>query len=434
IASSFSYYYSHPKIRLVPLDVVRDVRDVASRPATTNHSPGRRRARQLVFGAYCCSGTLPDQFWVGKFPCAGSAKLAPIPRSLDASKWCAGIGASEIIDKYHSGFDLAGNATGPDEVTAPDRSAETEVSDIGEVNRLVVGLEGENHSNGTKEFFLGDRRLGRQPYKHSRRIEIAGAGGDLTASENACPSLYRVEHLAMEVLAGTGEGQWADLDAFLHGIAHWKRLRLFDKRFGEVVKQRLRHQETLGANATLAVVEVARRHGQLHGFRKICVLQNDEWIRTAEFQHHSLAGSGRFLRNGAAGADAGGDGGGPHTRIGDDRRNRRNVDCKVDIESFGATGVAHQGLQRLGAALDRFGVLDERGIADKGCGVEEAQHLPEGYVPRLNGEDRPYRFIDDPRRYAGDGLWLEINLPRLGEVTGGPGGFLDLENGVRQRL
>src|SRR5260370_39600585 len=187
MASSFSYYYSHPKIRLVPLDVVRDVRDVASRTATTNHSPGRRRARQLVFGAYCCSGTLPDQFWVGKFPCAGSAKLAPIPRSLDASKWCAGIGASEIIDKYHSGFDLAGNATGLDEVTAPDRSAETEVSTIGEANRLVVGLEGENHSHGTKEFFLRDRRLRRQPHKHSRPIEIAASGRGSTARPTSCP-------------------------------------------------------------------------------------------------------------------------------------------------------------------------------------------------------------------------------------------------------
>src|SRR6266404_451458 len=121
-------------------------------------------------------------------------------------------------------------------------------------------------------------------------------------------------------------------------------------------------------------------------------------------------------------------------RIGDDGRTRLNLDCKVDIKSFGATGVAHQGLQRLGAALDRFGVLHDRGIADKGCGVEETQHLPEGYVPRLNGEDRPYRFIDDLCRYAGDRLWLEISLPRFGEVAGGPGGFLDLENGVRQRI
>src|SRR5713101_2567573 len=150
MASSFSYYYSHPKIRLVPLDVVRDVRDVASRPATTNHSPGRRRARQLVFGAYCCSGTLPDQFWVGKFPCAGSAKLAPIPCGLDASKWCAGIGASEIIDKYHSRFDLAGNATRPAEITGPDPSTSTEVNDTAEVNSLVGSLELYHHSPGTK--------------------------------------------------------------------------------------------------------------------------------------------------------------------------------------------------------------------------------------------------------------------------------------------
>src|ERR1700739_2989370 len=128
----------------------------------------------------------------------------------------------------------------------------------------------------------------------------------------------------MEVLAGTGAGQRAELDAFLHAIAHWKRLGWFDKCLGEVVKQRLRHQEALGANATLAVVEVARRHGELDGLGKIGVLQNDEWIGTAEFQHRSLSDSGRFLRNGAAGADAAGDGDGPHPRIGDDSSTRLN--------------------------------------------------------------------------------------------------------------
>src|SRR6202040_3560048 len=167
----------------------------------------------------------------------------------------------------------------------------------------------------------------------SRRVEIARTGGDLTASENARSSLYRVEHLAMEVLAGTGEGQWADLDALLHGIPHGKRLGLFDKRFGEVVKQRLRHQEALGANATLAIVEVARRHGELHGFCKVGVLQNDEWIGTAQFQHRSLSDLGGFRRNSAAGADAAGNGDGPHPRIVNDGGTRLNRDCKVDIES-----------------------------------------------------------------------------------------------------
>src|SRR5437016_13183376 len=80
--------------------------EIAFARVTTDHSPGQRRACQLVFGAYCCSGTLPDQFWVGKFQCAGSAEFAPIPCSLEASEWCAGIGAGEIIDKYHSRLDL----------------------------------------------------------------------------------------------------------------------------------------------------------------------------------------------------------------------------------------------------------------------------------------------------------------------------------------
>ena len=82
-------------------------------------------------------------------------------------------------------------------------------------------------------------------------------------------------------------------------IVHGKRLGLFDKRLGEVVKQRLRHQEALGANATLTVIEVARRHTDLHGLLKIGVLQNDEKIGTAELQYDSLADSSRFLCNGA---------------------------------------------------------------------------------------------------------------------------------------
>src|SRR5260370_7435098 len=99
----------------------------------------------------------------------------------------------------------------------------------------------------------------------------------------------------MEVLAGTGGSQWADLDAFLHGIAHWKGLGLFDKRLGEVVKERLCYQEALGANATLAVVEVARRHGELHGPLKIGVLPTDAGTGTPESHPHSLPRSRRLF-------------------------------------------------------------------------------------------------------------------------------------------
>src|SRR5258708_30516394 len=75
-ASSIALMSSTGIVLLLP---VRIFEDITSRPVTTDHSPGQRRACQLVFGAYCCSGTLPDQFWVGKFPCAGSTKFAPIP-------------------------------------------------------------------------------------------------------------------------------------------------------------------------------------------------------------------------------------------------------------------------------------------------------------------------------------------------------------------
>ena len=66
---------------------------------------------------------------------------------------------------------------------------ETEISDVSKANRLTFRLERENHSYGTKEFFLGDRRFGRQLHKHSRRVEIAGTGGDLSETFSDCMSL-----------------------------------------------------------------------------------------------------------------------------------------------------------------------------------------------------------------------------------------------------
>src|SRR4029077_12227607 len=106
-ASSIALMSSTGIVLLLP---VRIFEDIASRPVTTDHSSGQRRACQLVFGTYRSSGALPDQFWVGKFSCAGSAKFAPIPLSLDASERCAGIGAGEVIDKYHSRLDPADNS------------------------------------------------------------------------------------------------------------------------------------------------------------------------------------------------------------------------------------------------------------------------------------------------------------------------------------
>jgi hypothetical protein len=75
-----------------------------------------------------------------------------------------------------------------------------------------------------------------------------------------------------------GASQWAELDAFLYGIAHWKRLGLFDKRLGDVVKQRLRHQETLGANATLTVIE---------GQACDASIEAKTWFRRAKAQNES---------------------------------------------------------------------------------------------------------------------------------------------------
>ena len=80
-------------------------------------------------------GSLPDQFRVRKFQCPEFSELASETRSLGAAEGCARIGAREVVDKHHSGLDFAGHAPGFDKVATPDRSTQTEVSDIGELDQ-----------------------------------------------------------------------------------------------------------------------------------------------------------------------------------------------------------------------------------------------------------------------------------------------------------
>src|SRR4029077_12321447 len=90
------------------------------------------RCHESPFNFGYCSSCFPDEFGVREFPRSERPEFTPEARSLGTSERRAGIGAGKVIDKYHSGLDLAGHTTGSDKVAAPDRSTETEVSDIGE--------------------------------------------------------------------------------------------------------------------------------------------------------------------------------------------------------------------------------------------------------------------------------------------------------------
>ena len=71
---------------------------------------------------------------------------------------------------------------------------------------------------------------------------------------------------------------------------------------------------------------------------------------------------------------------------------------QVHIQPFRPARIAHQFFHFQRAALHRLGMLHHHRVADQGLGDKEAQHLPEGQVPRHDREHGSDRLIDNASR------------------------------------
>ena len=84
-----------------------------------------------------------------------------------------------------------------------------------------------------------------------------------------------------------GGGQRTDLRGLLHRVAHHQLGHRLHEAPLEFAGDRFFHDEALGGDAALAVVDDARLHGGAHRGVEIRAGHHDEGIAAAQFEHAS---------------------------------------------------------------------------------------------------------------------------------------------------
>src|SRR5690606_23632581 len=106
---------------------------------------------------------------------------------LDATERRLGRGDDAFIDADHAVFQPLHDAEGAAEIAGVEIAGEAVFGVVGEIHRLLLGLEAEDGRDRAEDLFLGETHLRRRPGDHGRleegaaeRVALA-AGDDLAA-------------------------------------------------------------------------------------------------------------------------------------------------------------------------------------------------------------------------------------------------------------
>ena len=102
------------------------------------------------------------------------------------------------------------------------------------------------------------------------------------------PRLDGLLHIDIQRLDAIGCRESAQLSAFVQWITDPERFHLLDEHFFEFGSDALRHNESLGRDAGLAIVLDARLDCGCGGFLQVGAGHDNERIAPAEFQHNLL--------------------------------------------------------------------------------------------------------------------------------------------------
>ncbi len=174
----------------------------------------------------------------------------------------------------------------------------------------------------------------------------------------------------------------------------------------ELVDQRLVHDEALGAQAGLAGVEEAAGDGLGDDDVEVGVLEHDERVGPAELEQALLRGPTGAGRDVGAGPVAAGQGDGGDAVVLDQVGRRSSgtsgsAMTRVRNTFVRQAGVAEDLLDRERDTGDVRGVLEQSGVAGHQRRGGEAEHLPEGEVPRHDRQHGAQWLVADPAARAG---------------------------------
>ncbi len=267
---------------------------------------------------------------------------------------------------------------------------------------------------------------------------IPGAGpvGNLAAEEQPRALRDAVAYLAMNLVARLDALHRPELRAFLRRIAHRVAAHRLDQRPLEVSKDRADDDETLAGNAALAAVDHARGRCDLRRSSHIDVVEDDVSVRAAELQHALLEHSARCGRDAAPGADASGERDRGDIVILDQRFHLAARQEQRPEQVPRHARLVKQLLDRERAAGHVARMFQQRTVASHERRSGEAEHLPEGEIPRHHGQHHAERVESDERLRPADvhRLRRQIVLGMVGEPVALEGAFLDLDAAVVERL
>ena len=158
-------------------------------------------------------------------------------------------------------------------------------------------------------------------------VAAGGARDALAAGEAArAPMAHGALDLLRHLVADLRGGERAELGGGVHGITDRQRLHLLHEAPLELVEDLLVHDEALGRDAGLAVVDDARLHGRGGRGIQIGAGHDDERVAAAQLQHRLLDVLAGRCRHRAARRLAAGERHGADARVGDHARPPRGAD------------------------------------------------------------------------------------------------------------
>ncbi len=207
---------------------------------------------------------------------------------LVAAEGSAFGNAVVAVHPHTAGFNAAGNADGPVDISGPDCAAKAVLALVGHGDDFIFVLELDDAGHGSEDFFLGHAHVVGNIAEQGGTQEAAlgefAFCGSLAAAEN-CSAFFLADfhvfenllHLALVDLAAHLGGRikrQADLDGVeaLYGLGD------------ELVVDAFLYKDTGACAADLALVEEDAHLQAVHGHFKVAVIEEDVGRLAAQFQ------------------------------------------------------------------------------------------------------------------------------------------------------
>ena len=206
------------------------------------------------------------------------------------------------------GLELARGALGAEDVARPGRGGEAVARVVGLGERLVVGAEAEHADDGAEDLVLDDLGVLGGAGDHGRRVEGAGAVGQLAAALGArAGGDGALDEARGRGRAGRARRAGRGWCASSIGSPTTSRSTLCRKRSMNASRTSLVDVDPRGGRAVLAAVGERADDRALGGRLEVGVLEHHERRLAAELHVHALDRAGGLAHHARAGAGGAGD-------------------------------------------------------------------------------------------------------------------------------